>query len=78
MIADPKEVIRNQLGSNIAGITEFLSELKEYPMTLKEAHQFFLDTLSVEWETNYQSKLRLIWLEATGSIQRKGGKYHSN
>lgn len=72
---DPETVILNQLKIRIAGISDFLEELEKSPLTLEEAHAFFKEKLMVDWETDYQTKLRLYWLENVGAIRREGDRY---
>lgn len=69
------EKILTQLRLRIAGIDEYLDALEEESMTLEESHEFFKETLSVEWETDYQTKVRLQWLENVGAIKKVGDKY---
>ncbi|HUV79585.1 MAG TPA: restriction endonuclease [Candidatus Bathyarchaeia archaeon] len=72
---DPKEIILNQLRACVAGVDQYLDALKERAMTLEESHEFFKKELSVDWETNYQTKMRLLWLENVGAIIKEGGTY---
>ena len=75
---DPKDIILHQLSSNIAGIEKYLDELKKRRMTFKESHEFFKRELSVDWETDYQTKMRLLWLENVGAIGKDGNIYRLN
>jgi len=71
----PKEKIQSQLCLRVAGIEEYLDSLENGPMTLKESHEFFKKTLSVDWETDYQTKIRLQWLENVDAIKKVGNNY---
>ena len=70
-----KEKILSQLILCIAGIEEYLDYLENEPMSLKETHEFFKKTLSVDWETDYQTKIRLQWLENVDAIKKVGNNY---
>ena len=73
-----KEIILNQLRSNVAGIVQYLEALKEHDMAFDESHDFFKKELSVDWETNVQTKYRLLWLENAGAIIKEGEVYSLN
>jgi len=75
LTADAKDVFRDQLRLCLGGVDEYLEELTKKSMTLEESHEFFKNTLSVDWETDYQTKMRLTWLENVGAIAKKDGKY---
>lgn len=66
----PEEAVLDQLKLHVAGVEEYMKELSKRSMTFQDSHDFFKDTLSVEWETDYQTKMRLIWLENVGVIRK--------
>jgi hypothetical protein len=72
---DPETVVLNQLKIRIAGVSEFLEELEKSPLSLEEAHAFFKKKLTVDWETDYQTKVRIYWLENVGAIRKEGERY---
>lgn len=72
---DPNEIILRQLCTCVAGVDNYLEALQEKPMTHQESHQFFKDELSVDWETDYQTKMRTLWLENVGAIRKEGEVY---
>jgi hypothetical protein len=72
---DPNEIILRQLCSCVAGIDKYIETLQENPMTHQESHEFFKDELSVDWETDYQTKMRTLWLENVGAIKKDGEVY---
>ena len=75
---DPRDIILHQLCINIAGIEQYLEELKNRSMTFNESHEFFKRELSVDWETGYQTKMRILWLENVGAIGKEGNMYLLN
>jgi len=70
-----KEKILSQLCLRVAGIEEYLDRLKDRPITLKESHEFFKKALGVDWETDYQTKIRLQWLENVDAIKKVDNNY---
>jgi len=72
---EPNEILLNQLKECVAGVAQYLEALQEDPMTLDRSHEFFIKELSVEWETNYQTKMRLLWLENVGAIRKEDSMY---
>jgi len=71
----PKTIILNQLRTCVAGIGQYLDALQEKTMTLKQSHEFFKNELSVDWQTDYQTKMRLLWLENVDAIMKQDGEY---
>jgi hypothetical protein len=64
------------LRANILGVSEILDLLAEAPADTKQIHAHLVSKLELSWETEYQVRFRLDWLDACSAIEKNGkGKW---
>ena len=54
---------------------QILEALEENELDENQVHELLLDTLDVTWETKYQTRQRLLWLENADAIDKNDKIY---